>query len=90
MNYVSETAELTELDQALLRSWHIQWGEPLAPNARKIVLIGRLQRKLRVIVDGLYGPHTENALRREGNPTLGPELSHIVNDERVRRGWTVL
>ena len=81
-------------DLDLLRSR----GLPCAsPNARRAVLIGRLQRELGLLrnggnfafalaVDGLYGPHTDRELQVEedaGEP-LGPELRQIVDEERSK------
>ena len=68
------------------------------PGARKIILIGRLQRELRLaagavrvplVVDGLYGPHTDRELRveEEAGTLLGPELAKIVGEERDKRNW---
>lgn len=69
-------------DFELLRSWGFNpWAHPLPAEARKMVLVGRLQRKLGVTpVDGRYGPHTNAAyLRRSPNerPHVGPELGLI-------------
>ncbi len=55
---------------------------PTDPMAREVVLVGRLQRELRVDNDGRYGPRTHDALRKK-ELMLGPELSAIVR--RYRR-----
>ncbi|KKL70792.1 hypothetical protein LCGC14_2101340 [marine sediment metagenome] len=80
-----ERAELDECDHALLRSWRVS---PDDPRARGIVLVGRLQTELGVrVVDGRYGPHTQAMLREKEIP-LGPELSSIVKEYRRRpRSW---
>lgn len=79
-----EAKELDDADHALLRAWHIQW-EVSSEKAREVVLVGRLQRALGVyVVDGMYGPHTHDALRRQELP-LGPELSRIVQTYARRK-----
>jgi|WetSurMetagenome_2_1015567.scaffolds.fasta_scaffold331099_3 hypothetical protein len=84
-------------DLDLLRSWNLTRE---SPGARKMVLIGRLQRELgflskggnyafAIAIDGRYGPHTDKRIRIEeedGEP-LGPELAAIVNEERSKAKW---
>ena len=81
-------------DFGLLRSRYLTTS---SPGARKVVLVGRLQRELRLaagamkdplIVDGLYGPHTDHALQIEedAGEVLGPELRQIVDEERRKKG----
>lgn len=73
-----ESKELTQIDLKLLRSWHMNSE---SPGARKLVLVGRLQCKLGVlVVDGKWGPQTATALKKQ-EPALGPELSHIIREE---------
>lgn len=81
-----EWVGLDHNDRALLKAWQMTEERP---GARKMVLVGRLQRELRLTgailtIDGLYGAHTDHALRiaEEQCEHLGPELRQIVDEER--------
>lgn len=80
---IDESTELGWEDMKLLLKWGVL---PDSSNARTIVLIGRLQRALKVDNDGLIGPVTLKALRQQ-EPFLGPELSDIVRRSRTVRGF---
>lgn len=80
---IDERAELDDLDRALLRKCGL--GED-APEARSLVLVGRLQRRLGVTDDGRYGPHTHTMLRRK-EPRLGRKLAAIVKEHRGAPWW---
>jgi len=75
-----ESKEITEADLELLRLWCLT---PADFGARRIILVGRLQRELRVIVDGKWGPRTSATLEKR-ELQLGPELSHVVERAKTQ------
>jgi hypothetical protein len=75
-------------DLALLRSWNIP---PTAPEALELVLIGRLQRRLRVPADGIFGASVTKALMRSRLETmLDAQTMGVVRTASARSGKSIV
>ena len=90
---VSEAPDLGVRDLTLFArlGW---WSRADLPEARRVVLVGRLQRYLNdqdpapaLIVDGKLGVQTMAALRR-ADLVLGPELEVIVAFHALGDRWS--